>query len=294
MAEIETLVEDIYHLFDPDHGHVVNEDNLEYFAQSLKETIRTRLALREERKFSLRFSGLGKPDRRIWYEAHGYPAEPMTNKTYFKFLYGDVIEALILFLAKEAGHEVTDEQKEVDCLGVLGHLDAKIDGTVVDVKSASPYGFQKFKDHSLLEKDSFGYVQQLSGYVNEETPGEAGAFLAVNKVNGDITVMPLSSSIVSSHRPAERINHLRSVVSSDVPPPRCYPDEPEGKSGNRKLGTECSYCAYKNECWPGLRTFRYSTGPKYLTKVVEIPRVYEIRTETGPNKSTVEADLDID
>lgn len=276
MANIETLVDDIYHLFDPEHGHVVNENNLEYFTQSLKATIRERLAQREDRKFALRFSALGKPDKRIWYEAHGYPSEPMTNKTYFKFLYGDVIEALIIFLAKEAGHEVTDEQKKVSCLGVKGHIDCKIDGVVVDVKSASPYGFQKFKDHSILEKDSFGYVQQLSGYVNEETPGQSGAFLAVNKVNGDITVMDLSTSIVQDHPPAERIEHLRQVISSDVPPPRCYPDEPEGKSGNRKLGTECSYCAFKGECWPGLRTFIYSTGPKYLTKVVETPRVYEV------------------
>lgn len=277
---IDTVVDDIYHLFDPDHGHVVNEQNLNDFTESLKATIRTRLAVREEQKFSLRFSGLGKPDRKVWYEAHGYVAEPMTDKTYFKFLYGDVIEALILFLAKEAGHEVTDEQKEVNCDGVLGHIDCKIDGVVVDVKSASPYGFQKFKDHSLLEKDSFGYVQQLSGYVNEETPGQGGAFLAVNKVDGSICVMPLSTSVVTDYPPGPRIDHLRQIISSDVPPDRCYPDEPEGKSGNRKLCTECSYCAYKNECWPGLRTFIYSSGPKYLTKVVETPRVYEVVNES--------------
>jgi hypothetical protein len=272
---LNTLVADIYQLFDPNQGHIVNEDNLEYFTETLKSVIRTGLALREPRDFYLRFSALGKPDRQLWYEAHDYPKEELNDKTYFKFLYGHVIEALIIFLAKEAGHEITDEQKEVSCLGVKGHIDCKIDGVVVDVKSASPYGFQKFKDHSLLEKDPFGYVQQLSGYVNEETPGEAGAFLAVNKVNGDITVMDLSTSIVQYHPPGPRIEHLREVISLDTPPVRCYPDKPEGKSGNRSLGTECSYCAYNVECWPGLRTFIYSTGPKYLTKVVETPRVYE-------------------
>ena len=31
MAEIKTLVDDIYNLFDPNHGHEPNEDNLNEF-----------------------------------------------------------------------------------------------------------------------------------------------------------------------------------------------------------------------------------------------------------------------
>lgn len=276
MSSLDTLIDDIYHLFDPDHGHEVNEANLDYFCESLKQTIRTRLAKREDKEFYLRFSNLGKQDRQVWYTAKGHEAETMTAKTYFKFLYGDVIEALLLFLAKEAGHEVTDEQKEVDCLGVKGHIDAKIDGVVTDVKSASPFGFKKFKDHSLLSNDPFGYIQQLSGYVNVEDEGNAGAFFACDKVSGDLAILQLSPSIIQYYKPEERIEHLREVIKKDTPPPRCFPDVEDGKSGNRKLGTECSYCAYKNDCWPRLRTFLYSTGPRFLTKVVREPDVTEV------------------
>jgi hypothetical protein len=40
-----------------------------------------------------------------------------------------------------------------------------------------------------------------------------------------------------------------------------------------KLDTGCSYCPHKFNCWPDLKTYYYSTGPRYLTKVVREPRV---------------------
>ena len=166
---------------------------------------------------------------------------------------------------------------EID--GVKGHIDAKIDGIVIDVKSASPFGFKKFKDYSLLENDPFGYLYQISGYGQCLTPGEEVAFLACDKVTGDLALMNVSPSVSQEYDAKERISYLKKVVSSPEMPERCYPDEPDGKSGNRKLGTNCSYCAFKKECWPGLRTFLYSTGPRYLTTVNELPRVYEVKDD---------------
>lgn len=276
MADIKTLVEDIYKLFDPDTPHEVNEKNLYNFTFELGNLVRRRLAQREQKDFALRFSALGKPDRQLWYESRGYKREEMSPKTYVKFLFGDMIEALLLFLAKEAGHEVTDEQLEVDCLGVKGHIDARIDGPVVDVKSASPFGFKKFEDQSLLQNDPFGYIQQLSGYNNVLTPGEPSYFLAMDKVSADLTLMELPANVSEEYLPEERITHLRGVIDSGSPPDRCYSDVEDGKSGNRKLGTECSYCGYKNHCWENLRTFIYSTGPRYLTVVNRVPDVYEV------------------
>ncbi len=272
---IDTLVEDIYDLFDPNKTHEPNEENLDYLANSMKELLRVRLSQRENTRDPLRFSSLGKGDRQLWYQAHGYEAEEMTAKTYFKFLYGDVIEQLILFLCKEAGHTVEREQEELEVEGVKGHIDAVIDGVVVDVKSASPFSYKKFKDGSLFEKDSFGYVAQLSGYSNVLTPNQAPAFLAFDKVSGDICLLEVSTSITKDYKPEERIAHLKDVISSETPPPRCFDDEKEGESGNRKLGTNCSYCAYKFDCWPDTRVFLYSNGPRFLTKVVKEPNVME-------------------
>ena len=237
--------------------------------------MRTRLAKREASTDPLRFSSLGKKDRQIWHIAKGTPSEKMQPNTFMKFLYGDIIELIVLFLAKEAGHTVENEQGEVEVEGVKGHIDALIDGRVVDVKSASSFGFQKFKNHKLLEDDPFGYVQQLSGYSNVLTPEEAPAFLAVDKVTGNMHVMELSTSITTTHPPLDRIQHLKKIVASSEPPPHCYDTVPDGKSGNMKLDTGCGYCQFKNSCYPGLRTFIYSNGPMYLTRVVKLPDVTE-------------------
>ncbi len=274
--QLKDLPADIYALFDPAIDHEVNEENVEWIGEQFKDLLRTRLRERQGHD-PMRMSGIGKPDRQFWYASkHADTAEALAPKTYFKFLYGDVIELLLLFLAREAGHTVERTQEEVEVDGVKGHIDAIVDGVVVDFKSAAPFSFQKFKNNSILENDPFGYVHQLSSYATILTPGEDAAWVAFDKVGGDICVTPLSASIIEGHKPAERIAHLREVIASDEPPERCYDDEPDGKSGNRKLGTGCSYCAYKKECWPGLRTFLYAGKPRFLTKVVREPDVLEL------------------
>ena len=277
MADIETLPQDIYNLFSPHVDHLASEENLETFCTNLKQTLRQRLAKQESREGNLRFSSLGWPDRKLWLASRGVQGEEMDGKLLFKFLYGHIIEELILFLAKEAGHSVSNEQEEVEVLGVKGHIDAIVDGVVVDVKSASPFGYKKFKDGTVIEDDPFGYIQQISGYSNVLTPTQGPAFIAFDKVAGDICVSPVSISVASCHKPEDRISHLKQALASDVIPPVCYPPVPDGKSGNMKLATGCSYCAYKKECWPQARLFLYSTGPRWLTTVAREPDVHEVK-----------------
>ncbi len=277
MPKLETLPQDIYSLFNPNEEHVCNEDNLEEFANNLKEIIRVRLGKQDEERGPLRFSALGKPDRQMWYDTHpDGTKEEMSGKTYYKFLYGAIIEELLLLLAKEAGHSVTDTQAKVEVDGVTGSIDAIVDGVVVDVKSASPYGYKKFEYGTVTEDDPFGYVAQLSGYANVLTPGKSAAWLAMDKVSGDICVSVLPSKVVEAHPPAERITHLKKVIESEEPPERCYQPVPDGASGNLKLGTGCSYCSRKFRCYPGLRVFAYSGGPRFLAKVAKEPNVPEI------------------
>lgn len=272
---IQTLPEDIYGLFDPDKHHEIDEANLAAFLANIDSLVRTRLGKRPEADSPLRLSAIGQPDRKVWLRAKKSKGEALSPKTYMKFFYGDLIEQFILFLAKEAGHEVTDEQKTVELNGVVGHIDAKIDGEVADVKSASPYSYKKFETGSFVMDDPFGYVYQLSAYSDAETPGRAAHFVAFDKVGGDITVATLHESLIAETRAAERIEHLKEVVEMEEMPPRCYDDIPDGKSGNMKLDTECSYCEHKMTCWPGLRMFFYSGKPRFLTKVVREPDVPE-------------------
>lgn len=275
---LQDLPDDIYALFDPEKDHEVCEENIEWAGEEFKELLRTRLKEKQQGEV-LRMSAIGKPDRQLWYAAKETNKEDIPPKTYFKFLYGDVIELLILFLAKESGHTVERTQEEIDVDGVKGHIDAIIDGVVVDVKSASPYGYKKFKNNSVLEDDPFGYVHQLAGYSAVLNPGNDAAWVAFDKVAGDICVTSLSASVIADYEPAARIEHLRDIIEQDEPPERCYPDEPDGKSGNRKLSLPCSYCAYKKECWPGLRTFLYAGKPRFLTEVKREPNVLEVTDE---------------
>lgn len=75
--------------------------------------------------------------RKQWYDTNApESAEDMDPHTLLKFLYGNILEEIILFLAEEAGHSVEKRQATVELDGIVGH-DAIIDGTLVDVKSAS-------------------------------------------------------------------------------------------------------------------------------------------------------------
>lgn len=280
LERLKELPNDIYNLFDPERDHKIDEKNLEIFFKDLRNILVARLGKQSKTsERPVRFSSLGRPDRQVWMDANpdpNIPPEPLLPKTYVKFLYGDVIEQLFLFLAREAGHTVTDQQRQVEVNGVTGSIDCLIDGVLVDVKSASPFGYKKFEDGTIIQDDPFGYVYQLSGYASVVTPGEPAAWLAVDKTMGDVCVTPLPHTVIKHHDPTDRINHLKQVVSSDTPPPICYSPVPDGKSGNMQLAKECSYCVHKRRCFPSVRTFLYSTGPRYLTEVVREPNVPEL------------------
>jgi hypothetical protein len=221
-------------------GHEVTEEQANKFGKLLGDLISQRLRdrLAERREFTLRMSNIGKGARQLFYDKNYGSDEDFHASTLIKFMFGDIAEQLLLFLAELSGHEVTDQQAEVNLNGIKGHIDAIIDGVVVDVKSASSHSFRKFKDGTLLENDSFGYAEQLAGYcVALDKPG---AWLAIDKQSGHLAYLPLDD--IKSLDIPTRIEYVKQAVSSTVEPERCYDDEPEGASGNRALGINCSYC----------------------------------------------------
>lgn len=282
MKHIDTLISDIYSLFGKDRIEV-SDALLSDFSTELTKLVGIRLGELSDRQPTLRMSNIGKPDRQIWYDINGkHEKEPLLGHTHIKFMYGDLIEQLVIFLAKQAGHTVEFEQKEVELDGIKGHIDCYIDGWLIDVKSASPYSFQKFDTGSLFEagNDPFGYVGQLSGYAKAEK-AENCAFLAVNKVLGTLSLLPVPSEIRGSYDVEQRIKDIREVIKHPEPPRRCYLPKEDGKSGNLILDTGCSYCNHKFECWSdannglGLRVFFYYSGPKFFVEVKREPNVPE-------------------
>lgn len=270
--QIDTIVEDIYSLLEqgtdlPDVSHKVSDD--------LQQLLESRIKPREDRQPHLRMSNIGRKDRQLWYDINRpEQGEPLKGQTLMKFAFGDMTETLVLYLAKMAGHAVEQEQAEVEVDGIKGHIDAIIDGVLIDVKSASTFSFQKFQTGVLFTpgNDPFGYVAQICGYM-EATGCERGGFLAVDKTLGKICFCEIPKEIVEAYKVRERIAHIKQVVSDPHIPPRCYTDVPDGKSGNMKLDTGCSYCPHKFACWDNLKTYFYSGGPRYLTKIVREPKV---------------------
>lgn len=273
--QLDTLVQDIYALFT--EPHEFSEGNVEEFGKRLATHISNRIN-DEKSGDTLRMSNIGTPcDRKLWYTVNKpEAAEPLPPEVRFKFLYGDILEELVLFLAKEAGHEVDGTQDTLSIGGVKGHRDAVVDGVVVDVKSASSYSFKKFDEGLTKETDAFGYLDQLGAYLyaSQNDPKvvhkDRAAFIAVDKTLGHITVDVQPNTYKDYDKLVES---KKALVALPKPPPRAFTDEPDGKSGNRKLGVECSYCSFKNECWPGLQTFFYSNGPRFLTVVAREPNV---------------------
>jgi hypothetical protein len=216
--------------------------------------------------------------RRLWYRYHKPElSETLTPATKVKFLYGDILESLVLQLARDAGHDVKDEQKQVEYVNdatgwsVRGRIDATIDGVVVDVKSVTKQSERKF--HDGLADDPFGYYGQLNGYASVLKSEEMG-FLTIQKELGHIHYFPF---IPDAGAFAYGFARAVKAIDREAPVVETLDSVPQSKtSANMKLCTNCSYCSYKRECFPSIRAFAYAGKVEWLTKVVDVPRVPEI------------------
>ena len=285
MNSLNNLINDIYKTLDPlckNKSIEITNEAIEELGENIKDIFYGwRSVPDRNKKFTLRMSNIGKPARQLWYESKSSNGDrgSIDPPTFIKFMYGHLLEEVLLFLVKLSGHEVTDCQKEVSVKGISGHMDCKIDGEVVDVKTASGRAFQKFSNGTLPEDDPFGYIAQLSGYEEAEGTTEGG-FLVINKETGELAFFQ-PEELDKTHI-GSTIDSLRSVLPLDTPPERCYSPIPDGKSGNMKLPKGCSYCPYKLDCYAdsndgqGLRIFEYARGPVYLTHVESQPRVPEV------------------
>lgn len=281
----DTVVQDIYALMESRDADpsVDVEAEIDKFGESVKALMRTEFGRKKrEDNRKLRLSNIGRTDRYLWNHFNGTEGEELQPHTYVKFMYGHLIEEMLLFLTRMAGHSVTDEQKVCNVEGIVGHMDCKIDGVVTDVKSASSFGFKKFKDGTLAYDDPFGYIDQIKAYAHSEGQTEFG-WLAMDKANGHLTY--LKYDLTDTEAPVyealkgdivDRVKHVKKLVEQPEPAEWCYQPIPDGKSGNSKLSTGCSYCQFKDHCYPNLRVFAYSYGPKYLVDVVKEPKVQEV------------------
>lgn len=262
----------------------------DWFNEEVSKAFTFELGLELQKSFGekgsprLRLSQMGpKCPKQLWHSIHTPElSEPLPPSARIKFAYGHILEALVIAMAKAAGHEVTGEQDELIVDGIMGHRDCVIDGCLVDVKSAASRSFLKFKDGSLGQNDSFGYLDQLDGYLVGSLQDDLvrvkdrGYLLAIDKTLGHLA---LYEHHIREKHIKERIKSYKTIIEGAEPPRCSCGTVPDGASGNIKLDTKASYSNFKHVCFPNLRTFLYASGPVFLTKVVRRPAPHIVEVD---------------
>ena len=302
MTDITTLPQDIYDVLSSESDDSLSVEGGVDFGQRLTSHINGALynKPRERKPNSLYASEIGKPCTRQLYYSRTLPeqGEKMRGATFYKFLYGNVIEEITLELAKQAGHTVEAEQlvfeRKVGDWKIRGRCDAVIDNHMVDVKSASKFAFQKYEKAGAVtsDNDSFGYRHQLHFYGSDEKaiaeenrdfPFQSfeyneNYFLFVSKELGNISL--IRNDITEGEYESDveyKVDALSKALKDGVAPERCADGTKLEDNGNVTLKAVCSYCSFKKVCYgDDLRAYIYSTGPKYFVDVKKEPRVDEI------------------
>jgi hypothetical protein len=295
--EIKELPSNIFSLFFKE-GHKVNQENLDKLLADVSETLKRYLEQEQEvlstKPPALRLSQVGTKPRLFWYqwnfsqrpELFGSISVEEESKddatVMMRFFLGSILELFLLFLIREAGYEVTGEQEEVELDGVLGHPDCFINGELVDIKTASPFGFDKFRYGGIFEVngDEYGYLYQISSYKEAKNYKGPVHFLAFNKSTGQIVLLEVPEYHLPD--PRKKIKELRDIAELPEPPAeKCWPEKIHS-NGNKQIDKKCTWCKFKDICWQssnggtGLRAFKYARGVEYFSHIEKLPNVEEV------------------
>jgi len=240
----------------------ISDKMVEEFGEACKSALRKQFSEERRKEFKPRMSNIGRPLCQLQMEAQNVKGEGQPYNVKMRNTFGDLIEALAVFVLKSAGVDIEDEQKNVkykfNGSSIEGRLDVKIDKKVWDIKSASPYSFEKkfgtaggFEE--VVKDDAFGYVSQ--GYLYSESEKlPFGGWIVINKSTGEWTVC--KTPLVDDQYRVKALQDAKEnlkALKDKVPFKRCFNDIEETyrtkKTGNRTLGTICSFCPYKLPCW---------------------------------------------
>ena len=240
----------------------LDEQLLQEFGEACKNALLKQFEEKRRDKFEPRMSNIGRPLCQLQMEAKGVKGEGQPYNVRMRNTFGDLIEALSIFVMKSAGIKLKNEQKKVryefDGGKIDGRQDVEIDGKVWDIKSASPYAFQyKFGESggfdALLKDDPFGYVSQGYLYAGADDK-EFGGWIAINKSTGEWSVVETPINDDEHKKKAiEQAKKNVHALNTNQPFKRQFEDIEEffnrKPTGNRVLAKECTFCAYKKPCW---------------------------------------------
>ena len=235
---------------------------VEEFGEACKNALLKQFEDHRRNKFEPRMSNIGRPLCQLQMEAKGVKGEGQPYNVKVRNTFGDIIEALAVFIMKSAGVNIKNEQKKVkykfNGSEVEGKQDVEIDEKIWDIKSASPYSFEKkFGEdggfNEVVKDDTFGYASQGFLYAESQSK-DFGGWIVINKSTGEWTVCE-TPKLVEPHK-SDAIKKAKDnvkAIKDGVPFKRQYDAIEEtfrGKpTGNKVLGLACSFCPYKLPCW---------------------------------------------
>lgn len=188
--------------------------------------------------------------RRLWYDFHDAPSDPLTPDTLLNFEVGDAVGWRVANLLAKGGH-VEKVELPVSLAGglVTGRTDVLLskDLRVVEIKTAT------LKQRKYLPKPE--HLAQCLLYIHALRQYPAYA----NTCNGVVLYVykdpargqPVSDEFPVPYDEQAALNHLRAFREAfRVATSESLPARPDGFSPS---GFPCSYCAYRmSTCWSGL------------------------------------------
>ena len=243
------------------------EPLIEKFGEDCKAAIRKQLSSRGG--YRLRMSGIGRPLCQQQLEKKGMTQDVAYNDV-MRFLMGDLVEAVALFVMKGAGINVVSEQKECGLTiadqDIKGTLDVvlNIDGEekVWDVKSTSPWSFEnKFSGRggyeAIKEDDPFGYIMQGHLYA-ESDKKPFGGWIAINKSSGEWDFVEAPENQDADRKEyLKEANRIVKAIVTDAKFKIPFEAVPETDirggqkidTGNKLMPKTCTFCSFKEHCW---------------------------------------------
>jgi hypothetical protein len=225
--------------------------------------------------FKLRMSNIGRATCQLWYDKNKPEvALPLPTTFVMNMMIGDIVEAVFKGLLKEAGVKYEDTEHVTleldDGTSINGTYDIVINDAVDDIKSASNWSYtNKFESYdTLADKDSFGYISQLAGYA-KASGKKVGGWWVVNKANGQFKYVPATGLDLDTE--INKIQETSNIIKNNKFE-RCFEAEDETfrgvKTGNKILNVHCSFCSYKQDCWPTLQELPAIKSQAKIPKIV--------------------------
>lgn len=239
------------------------------FANECRDAVDKQLNSR--RQFKIRMSGLGRPICQQILEREKH-IEDMDYNALFRFLFGDIVESVLVLIMEQADVDIVEKQKAVK-LTIAGH---EVNGTldlimrdelgvekVWDVKSASEWAF-KFKYtgyggyDKIKEDDPFGYIMQ--GHLYAEATGlPFGGWVVVNKSSGEVAMVEAPDWQDEDRRlyMADAEKRVKRLLDPDPNFVKPFKSEFETykvkgeviRTGNKTLPKICGMCGHRAHCW---------------------------------------------